>query len=208
MVDAIWVFSNIYHIQHSVFIASQIHFPICKIEKTVHNRVKGLSGTFLGGCHLLPFTVPTKSPKAFEPLVPPLVPGGKASRLEAPQAFIRAPWLELSNPFFLGVTWLNISISHVPWATSFWASILGELCVCQGKWVITQGNWDFKVPFFPQDNLVGYFNSLCSFVIKFSALILGEPRVFLGQMGGFMKCLGPELDHLGARDWKYSNKLP
>jgi hypothetical protein len=124
MVDAIWVFSNIYHIQHSVFIASQIHFPICKPEKTVHNRVKGLSGTFLGGCHLLPFTVPTKSPKAFEPLVP----GEKPSLLEAPQAFIRAPWLELSNPFFLGVTWLNISISHVPWATSFWPQFLGN-CV-------------------------------------------------------------------------------
>jgi hypothetical protein len=204
MVDAICIFSNIYHIQHSVFIASQIQFPICKPEKTVHNKVKGLSGTFVGRCHLLPFTVATKSPKAFEPLVPK----EKRSPLEAPQAFIRAPWLELSNPFFLGVTWLNISISHVPWATKFWASILGELCVCQGKWVITQGNWDFKVPFFPQDNLVGYFNSLCSFVIKFLAQILGEPCVFRGQMGGFMKYLGPELDHLGARDWKYSNKLP
>jgi hypothetical protein len=40
MVDAIWVSSNIYHIQHSVFIASQIQFPICKPEKSVHNKVK------------------------------------------------------------------------------------------------------------------------------------------------------------------------
>jgi hypothetical protein len=40
MVDAILVFSNIYHIQHSVFIASQIQFPICKPEKSVHNKVK------------------------------------------------------------------------------------------------------------------------------------------------------------------------
>jgi hypothetical protein len=39
-VDAVWVFSNIYHIQHSVFIASQIQFPICKLKKTVHNKVK------------------------------------------------------------------------------------------------------------------------------------------------------------------------
>jgi hypothetical protein len=56
--------------------------------------------------------------------------------------------------------------------------------------------------------LVGYFKSLCSFVIKFWAQILGEPCVFLGQMGGFMKRLGPKLDHLGGRDWKYSNKFP
>jgi hypothetical protein len=89
-----------------------------------------------------------------------------------------APWLEVSNPFFLGAIWLSISISLVPWATKFWASILGEWCVCQGKWVITRGNWEFKVPFFPpQDNLVGYFKSLCSLVIKFWALILGEPCV-------------------------------
>jgi hypothetical protein len=57
--------------------------------------------------------------------------------------------LEISNPFFLGATWLNISISLVPWATKFWASILGESCVCQGKWVITQGDLDFKILFFP-----------------------------------------------------------
>jgi hypothetical protein len=106
----------------------------------------------------------------------PLSPGEKPSLLEAPRPFIGAPWLELSNPFFLCVTWFNISTSHVPWETKVWASILGELCVCQGKWVITQGNWDFKVPFLPQDNLVGYFKSLCS-VIKFWAQILGEPCV-------------------------------
>jgi hypothetical protein len=41
MMDAIWVFSNIYHIQHSVFIASQIQFPICKTQKIVHDKVKG-----------------------------------------------------------------------------------------------------------------------------------------------------------------------
>jgi hypothetical protein len=40
IVDAICLFSNIYHIQHSVFIASQIRFPICKPEKSVHNKVK------------------------------------------------------------------------------------------------------------------------------------------------------------------------
>jgi hypothetical protein len=40
MVDAIWVFSNIYHIQHSVFIASQIQLPICKPGKSVCNKVK------------------------------------------------------------------------------------------------------------------------------------------------------------------------
>jgi hypothetical protein len=40
MVDAICLFSNIYHIQHSVFIASQIQFPICKPEKNVHNKMK------------------------------------------------------------------------------------------------------------------------------------------------------------------------
>jgi len=40
VVDGIWVISNIYHIQHSVFIASQIQFTICKPEKSVHNKVK------------------------------------------------------------------------------------------------------------------------------------------------------------------------
>jgi hypothetical protein len=40
MVDAIWVFSNIYHIQHSVFIASQIQFPMCKPEESVDNKVR------------------------------------------------------------------------------------------------------------------------------------------------------------------------
>jgi hypothetical protein len=38
--DTIWVFSNIYHIQHSVFIASQIQFTIHKPKKSVHNKVK------------------------------------------------------------------------------------------------------------------------------------------------------------------------
>jgi hypothetical protein len=121
---------------------------------------------------------------------------------------IGAPWLELSNPFLLGVTWLNISISLTTWATKFWASILGELCVHQGKWVTTQGNWHFKVPFFPPRQL-GWIFQVSLF---FHDQVLGPNSVgtmcFLGQMGGFMKCLGPKLDHLGARDWKYSNKLP
>jgi hypothetical protein len=38
MLDAILVFSNIYHIQHSIFMASQIQFPICKPEKSVDNK--------------------------------------------------------------------------------------------------------------------------------------------------------------------------
>ncbi len=40
MVDAIWVFSNIYHIQHRVFIPSQIQFAICKPEESVHNKAR------------------------------------------------------------------------------------------------------------------------------------------------------------------------
>jgi hypothetical protein len=40
MVDANLVFSNIYHIQHNVFIVSQIQFPICKPKKNVHNKMR------------------------------------------------------------------------------------------------------------------------------------------------------------------------
>ncbi len=112
-------------------------------------------------------------------------------------------------PLFLGVTWSNISISLVPWATKLWASILGELCLCQGKWVLSQGNWDFKVPFFPTRRLGWIFQISFFFSDQVLGPSSGGNMCFLGQMRGFMKCLGPKLDHLGAtRDWKYSNKLP
>ncbi len=138
----------------------------------------------------------------------PLSLGEKPSLLEAPPPFPGAPWLELSNPFFLGSTWSNISISLVPWATKLWASILGELCLCQGKWVISKGKWDFKVPFFHTRRLGWIFQISFFFSDQVLGPSSGGTMCFLGQMHGFMKCLGPKLDHLWARDWKYSNKLP
>ncbi len=83
-----------------------------------------------------------------------------------------------------------------------------QLCLCQGKWVISEGNWDFKVPFFPTRRLGWIFQISFFFSDQVLGPSSGGTMCFLGQMRGFMKCLGPKLDILGARDWKYSNKLP
>jgi len=139
------------------FLSASCNFP--KEKRSTWNPGWGLS--------LNPLPCPSQvSPD-------PLSLGEKPSLLQAPPPFIGAPWLELSHPFFLGVTWLNISISLVPWATKLWASILGELCLCQGKWVISEVNWEFKVPFFPTRRL-GWIFQISFF---FSDQVLGEPCV-------------------------------
>jgi hypothetical protein len=83
------------------------------------------------------------------------------------------------DPFLGHLGWnfqITFSLGRLGWIfefpmflgqTKFWASILGELCVCQGKWVITQGNWDFKVPFFPHKTTWLDISSL--FVLSWSS---------------------------------------